>query len=210
MTENKPNLNGSTEEFEKVFAALKPFTDAFTSNQDILKAPQDILSTIAKHNFSPIMEDILRHTNVNCGDFKPCDDSCSCTNSCIKDEKTGCFDFDLFGGKIPASNLFGTHNIFETDDQYLVTIAVPGVTKDENLTAHMTENVLYVTYTSQESEEKDVTEKLIASNYTKEDFALEILLEKSDTKSIRALLANGELVLTIKKHKDVVTNITIK
>lgn len=216
MTEKNTDFKNFAEEIMKSFEAIKPFTATFGGEGKPASAFADILKA------TPIKPEALFTAAQSLFEKFPieeCGDACFCTGDCAKETpKTGCFDFDFghgcnvdFTTGFERENLFGAHNVVTTEKTHTVTVAVPGVTKDENLAAYMQEDVLHIDFTaSDEKGEEEAVDVESAFGYFKESFKKEIALEKADSKSIKATLANGELTIVVKKVEDVVTNITIK
>jgi HSP20 family protein len=109
------------------------------------------------------------------------------------------FDDDSFfegfrGNALPATN------IEETDDSFVVSMAVPGVDKDK-LNIEVNENMLTVSAEMEERTEEDdknYTRKEYSYRSFKRSFALPENVKEED---IKANCENGELKITLPKSE---------
>ena len=108
--------------------------------------------------------------------------------------------YDFFGNSVSGNTL--PADFEETDDAYLLTMDVPGVTK-ENINVDYTDNILTVHVKKEESEKSDSNKYLrheVASSY---DYTRSFEMKNADSTSIRAKLENGVLAIVAAKVKPV-------
>jgi HSP20 family protein len=110
------------------------------------------------------------------------------------------FDDDSFFDNWKRTSVLPATNIEETDDAFVVKMAVPGVDKDK-LHVEVNENLLTISSEMedrQEEENKNFTRREYSYQSFKRSFALP---ENVDEGSIKASYENGELVLTLPKSQ---------
>lgn len=87
-------------------------------------------------------------------------------------------------------------NIQESEKTFEIELIVPGI-KKEDLIIELEKNILTVSYSKKEQEEK---KKYLKREFNYNDFKRSINLSKAvDSENIQAELANGILTLTISK-----------
>ena len=108
--------------------------------------------------------------------------------------------YDFFGNSVNGNTL--PADFEETDDAYLLTMDVPGVTK-ENIDVDYTDNILTVHVKKEESEKSDSNQYLrheVTSSY---EYTRSFEMKNADSASIRAKLENGVLAIVAAKVKSV-------
>lgn len=162
------------------------------------------IETLFKGIFDTTSED------TNCGN-----ESCFCDGSCERKETVNPFGdifngkglADLFGGLKPSfdfnttstSEIFGASNVEETDTNYVITIALPGI-NNSDISVSVEDETLKVTATVEASVEEATEEvKTVRKEYQKATINREFKLVKADVKKIKPVYKNGELTIIVPK-----------
>lgn len=109
---------------------------------------------------------------------------------------------DFFGNEwIAKSNSSAPAlNIVETDKEYIVEIAAPGVTKDDFCVTVDKHDQLIVTVESRNNEEHNKRGKFLRREFAYSQFQQTLILPENVNKdAIRATQSNGVLTITIPK-----------
>jgi HSP20 family protein len=92
-------------------------------------------------------------------------------------------------------------NIVETEKEYIVEMAVPGVTKDDFCVTVDKHDQLIVTVESRNSEEHDKKGKFLRREFSYSQFQQTLILPENVNKDeIQATQCNGVLTITIPKN----------
>lgn len=123
-----------------------------------------------------------------------------------KASQTGFPEFhDFFGNEwIAKSNSSAPAiNILETDKEYEVEIAAPGITKDDfNVTVTKDNHLIVTVENKSENEEKDKKGKFLRREFSYSQFQQTLILPDNVEKdAIEAKQENGVLTVTIPKKK---------
>ena len=108
--------------------------------------------------------------------------------------------YDFLGNSVNSNSM--NVDLEETDDAYLLTMDVPGVSK-ENINIDYTDNILTIHVKKEENEKSDSNKYLrheVSSNY---DYTRSFELKNADATSFRAKLENGVLAVVAAKIKPV-------
>ena len=112
---------------------------------------------------------------------------------------------DFFGNEwIAKSNSSAPAiNILETDKEYEVEIAAPGITKDDfNVTVTKDNHLIVTVENKSENEEKDKKGKFLRREFSYSQFQQTLILPDNVEKdAIEAKQENGVLTVTIPKKK---------
>lgn len=110
------------------------------------------------------------------------------------------FDDDSFFDNVKRAGVLPATNIEETEEAFIVKMAVPGLDKDK-LNVEVNDNLLTISAEMeehQEEEKKNFTRREYSYQSFKRSFALP---ENVDKTSIKANHEKGELVMTLPKAK---------
>lgn len=113
------------------------------------------------------------------------------------------FDFwnSLYGDRQPTIDSYPAANVAETDQEYKISVAVPGLEK-EDITIDVQDDVLMIEG-NKESTVSDEDEGFTRKEYSMSSFKRTFVLPQHvDISSINASCKNGELLLTIPKIQE--------
>lgn len=109
---------------------------------------------------------------------------------------------DLFGGLRPEGksterqSIFGALNVFEDEKAYVVTVALPGVSKSEISVSGVDEDLIVTVTLNSEVEE---LANFTTLEYIAEDITRTVRLENMDATGVKVKFTNGELTVVVPK-----------